>query len=103
MRRTRELEPLEPLSYALSAQVAFQAREYHAAVEHARRAILTDSDFWIGYSELGQAYEATGETDLALEAPGASFAHTVREMRPVFSRKQGGGNVRKKETELSIV
>jgi TolB-like protein/DNA-binding winged helix-turn-helix (wHTH) protein len=68
MRRTRELEPLEPLSYALSAQVAFQAREYHAAVEHARRAVLTDSEFWIGYAMLGQAYESTGETDLALEA-----------------------------------
>ena len=68
MRRTRELEPLEPISYALSAQVAFQAREYHAAVEHARRAVLMDSEFWIGYVELGQAYEPTGETDLALEA-----------------------------------
>jgi TolB-like protein/DNA-binding winged helix-turn-helix (wHTH) protein/tetratricopeptide (TPR) repeat protein len=68
MRRTRELEPLEPFSYALSSQVAFQAREYHAAVEHARRAILMDSEFWIGYVQLGQAYEPTGETDLALAA-----------------------------------
>ena len=68
MRRTRELEPLEPISYALSAQVAFQAHEYLAAVEHARRAVLTDSEFWIGYVQLGQAYERTGETDLALEA-----------------------------------
>jgi len=68
MRRARELEPLEPISYALSAQVAFQAREYHAAVEHARRTILTDSEFWIGYVELGQAYEPIGETDLALAA-----------------------------------
>jgi len=68
MRRTRELDPLEPLSYALSAQVAFQAHDYHAALEHARRAILTDSEFWIGYMELGQAYERTGEAALALEA-----------------------------------
>jgi TolB-like protein/DNA-binding winged helix-turn-helix (wHTH) protein/Flp pilus assembly protein TadD len=68
MRRTRELEPLEPMSYALSSQVAFQAREYHAAVEHARRAILMDSELWIGYVELGQAYEPSGETDLALAA-----------------------------------
>jgi TolB-like protein/DNA-binding winged helix-turn-helix (wHTH) protein/Flp pilus assembly protein TadD len=68
MHRTRELEPLEPISYALSAQVAFQAREYAAAVEHSRRAVLTDSEFWIGYVELGQAYEGTGETDLALQA-----------------------------------
>jgi TolB-like protein/DNA-binding winged helix-turn-helix (wHTH) protein/Flp pilus assembly protein TadD len=68
MRRTRELEPLEPISYALSSQVTFQAREYPAAVEHARRAVLTDSELWIGYMELGQAYERTGETELALEA-----------------------------------
>jgi len=59
---------LEAISYALSAQVAFQAREYPAAVEFGRRAVLTDSEFWIGYVELGQAYERTGETDLALEA-----------------------------------
>jgi TolB-like protein/DNA-binding winged helix-turn-helix (wHTH) protein/tetratricopeptide (TPR) repeat protein len=68
MRRARELEPLEPMSHALSAQVAFQAGDYSAAVGHARRAILIDSAFWIGYAELGQAYEQTGETELALEA-----------------------------------
>ena len=68
MRRTRELEPLEAISYAISAQVAFQGRDYPAAVEHARRAVLTDSEFWIGYVELAQAYERTGETDLALAA-----------------------------------
>ena len=68
MRRLRELEPLEPLSYALSAQIAFQARDYRAAIEHARRAILLDSAFWIGYVELGQAYEQMREADLALAA-----------------------------------
>jgi len=68
MRRTRELEPLEPMSHALSSQVAFQARDYPAAVEHARRAVLTDAEFWIGYMELAQAYERTGDTNLALEA-----------------------------------
>jgi TolB-like protein/DNA-binding winged helix-turn-helix (wHTH) protein/tetratricopeptide (TPR) repeat protein len=68
MRRTRELEPLEPLTYALSAQVAFQARQYSAAIEHARRAVLIDSEFWIGHMQLAQAYEQTGQTDLALAA-----------------------------------
>jgi TolB-like protein/Flp pilus assembly protein TadD len=68
MRRTRELEPLEPLTYSLSAQVAFQARQYAAAIEHARRAILIDSQFWIGYMQLGQAYEQSGQADLALAA-----------------------------------
>ena len=68
MRRVRELEPLEPMTYALSAQVAFQARQYPAAAEHARRAILTDSQFWIGYMQLAQAYEQLGQPDLALAA-----------------------------------
>jgi TolB-like protein/Tfp pilus assembly protein PilF len=68
MRRARELEPLEPMSYALSSQVAFQAREYPAAIEHARHAILIGPDLWIGYMQLGQAYQQMGETAVALEA-----------------------------------
>jgi TolB-like protein/DNA-binding winged helix-turn-helix (wHTH) protein/Flp pilus assembly protein TadD len=68
MRRSREIDPLAAMIHALSSQVAFQAREYSAAVEHARRAILVDSEFWIGYMQLGQAYEQTGMTELALEA-----------------------------------
>jgi TolB-like protein/DNA-binding winged helix-turn-helix (wHTH) protein/Flp pilus assembly protein TadD len=68
MRRTRDLEPLEPVSHALSAQVAFQARRFAAAAEHARRAVLIDSEFWIGSMQLGQAYEQMGQTDLALAA-----------------------------------
>jgi tetratricopeptide (TPR) repeat protein len=68
MRRTRELEPLEPMSYGLSAQVAFQARDYRLAIEYARRAVLIDSELWVGYAELAQAYEQTGETDLATVA-----------------------------------
>jgi hypothetical protein len=59
---------LEPVTWALSAQVAFQARQYPAALEHARRAILIDSQFWIGYMQLGQAYEQMGQPDLALTA-----------------------------------
>jgi TolB-like protein/Flp pilus assembly protein TadD len=68
MARTRELEPLEPMSYALSSQVAFQARDFEAALEHARRAVVTDPEMWIGHMMLGQAYERVGRTDLAVEA-----------------------------------
>ena len=68
MRRTRELEPLEPMSYALSSQVAFQTRDYPHAVEHARRAVLMDSAFWVGSMQLAQAYGQLGQTDLALAA-----------------------------------
>jgi TolB-like protein/Tfp pilus assembly protein PilF len=68
MRRAREIDPLEAINHALSSQVAFQTREYSAAVEHARRTARVDSEFWIGYMQLGQAYEQLGNTDLALEA-----------------------------------
>jgi TolB-like protein/Flp pilus assembly protein TadD len=68
MRRARELEPLEPLGIALSSQVAFQARDYAAAVEHARRAIRLDASFWIGPMQLAQAYVQLGKSELALEA-----------------------------------
>ena len=68
MRRARELDPLEPMTHAMSSQVAFQARDYAAAVEHARQAIVVDPEFWIGYMQKGQAYEQIGQTDLALEA-----------------------------------
>jgi len=68
MRRTRELEPLEPMSFALSSQVAFQARDYLGAVDLARRAIFVDTDIWPGHMALGQAYEQQGKTDLALAA-----------------------------------
>ena len=68
MARARELDPLDPLSQALSSQVAFQGRDGSAAVRHARQAILIDPTFWIGHIMLGQAHAYNGQTDLALEA-----------------------------------
>jgi TolB-like protein/DNA-binding winged helix-turn-helix (wHTH) protein/tetratricopeptide (TPR) repeat protein len=68
MARSYELDALDPLSHALWSQVAFQGRDAAAAIRHARRAILTDSTFWIGHMELGQAYTLNGQHDLALEA-----------------------------------
>jgi len=69
-RRARDLEPLEAINHALSSQVSFQGRDYAAAVGHARQAILLDSNLWIGYMMLGQAYAQIGETELALEVIG---------------------------------
>jgi TolB-like protein/DNA-binding winged helix-turn-helix (wHTH) protein len=67
MARTRELDPLDVLSHALSSQVAFQGRDGIAAVRHARQAIVLDPTFWIGHMMLGQALAYNGQTDLALE------------------------------------
>ena len=68
MRRVRALDPLNAMSHATSSQIAFQARDYAAAAEHARQAIVIDPEFWIGYIMAGQAYEQLGQPDLAFEA-----------------------------------
>jgi serine/threonine-protein kinase len=68
MGRARELDPLEPITHALSSQIDFEARDYTAAEEHARRATQMAPDFWIGYVLLGQAYGQLGETTKAIEA-----------------------------------
>jgi TolB-like protein/tetratricopeptide (TPR) repeat protein len=68
MQRARELEPLSSLHHAMSSQVAFQARDCLAAVEHARQAVVIDPEFWVGYMMRGQAHEQLGENGLALEA-----------------------------------
>jgi tetratricopeptide (TPR) repeat protein len=67
MEQTRTLDPLSPMTYALSAQIAYQARDNAAALKYAKRATLVDSRFWIGHAQLAQAYAQTGETDVALE------------------------------------
>jgi tetratricopeptide (TPR) repeat protein len=54
--------------YALSSQVAFQARDYQAALDHASQAIALDQEFWIGHIMRGQAYEQSGRPQLALDA-----------------------------------
>src|SRR4030095_14875867 len=67
-RRARELDPLSARMPALSSQVAFQARDYRAALDHARQAIVLDPEFWIGHMMRGQALEQLGEYKGALEA-----------------------------------
>jgi tetratricopeptide (TPR) repeat protein len=68
MRRARELDPLEPMVHAISAQIAYQARDYGAALEHARNALVVDPDFWIAFAQQAQAYAQSGQLDRALEA-----------------------------------
>jgi len=68
MERARMLEPLSPLHYAMSSQVAFQARDMVSAANHARRAIAIDPELWVSYMMRGQVCEQVGETDLALDA-----------------------------------
>ena len=67
-RRSREIDPLDALAHSMSAQIAFSARDAHAAAGHAREALLVEPDYWVAYWQLGQAYQQMGEVDRALEA-----------------------------------
>jgi TolB-like protein/DNA-binding winged helix-turn-helix (wHTH) protein/Flp pilus assembly protein TadD len=66
--RARGLDPFYAMNHAMSSQFAFQARDYPAAVQHARQAIVVDPGFWIGHVVLGQAEEWLGRLDPAFEA-----------------------------------
>jgi len=66
LQRARELDPFNPMVHAISSQVAFQARQYSAALEHARQAILLDNEFWIGHMTAAQALVALERYDEAL-------------------------------------
>jgi TolB-like protein/tetratricopeptide (TPR) repeat protein len=66
--RAREIDPLNAAHLALSAQVVFAAGDYEAAVRFSQQAIAVDSEFWISYMQLGQAYERLNQPELALEA-----------------------------------
>lgn len=68
IRCARDLDPLNATNHALSAQVAFAARDYSVAVQFAQQAITIDPEFWIGYLQLAQVYAQLGDTDLALNA-----------------------------------
>jgi len=68
MRRARELDPLDPTHYAMSAQVAFNARDFAAAIGFADRARVLNPEFWVAYYQLALAHEQTGCADAAIEA-----------------------------------
>lgn len=68
MRRARELDPLYPIQLALSANVAFQARDYSSGLRFARQATAVGPTFWIAHFQLASIHERLGNSDLALEA-----------------------------------
>lgn len=64
----RTLDPLHAGHFALSAQVAFNSRDYPAAVQFARQATVLDAEFWVGHLQLAQALERVECYDQAIEA-----------------------------------
>jgi TolB-like protein/Flp pilus assembly protein TadD len=80
------LEPLSPLHQAMWSQVSFQARDHEHAAERARRAIVLDPEFWVGYMMLGQASEQLGEMDIALDALTTATRLSAGNSKPVGLR-----------------
>jgi TolB-like protein len=68
MARARELDPFSPLMHTLSAQAAYNARDFGAAERHARQSIAIDPNFWGGFVNLGQALAGQERFDEALGA-----------------------------------
>lgn len=68
IRRARELDPLYVMHQSLSSQIAFAARNYLAAVQFARQAIVVDPEFWIAQLHLAQVLVELGEYEPALAA-----------------------------------
>ncbi len=63
MRRLRELEPVLAFNHALSAQVAFNGRDFAAAIEHANQARVVDPAFWIARYQAAQALAELPDPD----------------------------------------
>jgi DNA-binding winged helix-turn-helix (wHTH) protein/TolB-like protein/Tfp pilus assembly protein PilF len=68
MARARELDPFSPLMHGLSAQTAYNARNFAMAERHARQSLAIDPNFWGGYVNLGQALAGQGRYEEALVA-----------------------------------
>ena len=85
-RRARELEPLFPMAFTMSSQIAFQAHDQVAALDHARQAIVLSGAFWIGYMMLGQAYEQLGQYEPALDALTTAARFSGDNSKPVSLR-----------------
>lgn len=85
MARARELDPFSPLMRLVSAQVAYQARDFGAAERHARDIIARDPNLWAGRINLAQALaaqqrfdEALAETAEAMRLDGNTKGLTLR-------------------------
>lgn len=68
VRRARELDPLFSHTFAISSQVAFQARDFPLALELARQAIAINPEGWVGYLQLGQTLAELGDYTEAIAA-----------------------------------
>jgi TolB-like protein/Flp pilus assembly protein TadD len=67
LAQARSLDPLSAMAHALSAQVAYYARDFAAAMGHARQAVVVEPTFWIGHFQHAQACAALDQAAQATE------------------------------------
>jgi TolB-like protein/Flp pilus assembly protein TadD len=94
--RARELDPLGPMTHAMSSQVAFQVRDNRSALDHARRALAIDTRFWIGHMQAAQAFEQLGDAASAVEACDAAIRLSGANSKPMSTKAHAlvrGGRV----------
>jgi Flp pilus assembly protein TadD len=84
--RARQLDPLLAGNHALSAQIAFAARDFAAAERFARQSITIDPEFWIGHMQLGQALERLGQREMALSALNLAARFSGGNSKPIALR-----------------
>jgi TolB-like protein/Flp pilus assembly protein TadD len=72
MARGRELDPFSPTMYMVSAQTAYNAKDFVPAERYARQAIARDPNFWAGHAQLAQALASQRRFEEALAAASES-------------------------------
>ena len=72
MARGRELDPFSPTMYMVSAQTAYNAKDFVPAERYARQAIVRDPKFWAGHAQLAQALAGQRRFEEALAAASVS-------------------------------
>ena len=73
MEKGRVLDPSSPTMFMVSAQAAYNAKEFASAELYARQAIVLDPRFWAGHAQLAQALAGQGRLEEAATAAAESY------------------------------
>jgi serine/threonine protein kinase/tetratricopeptide (TPR) repeat protein len=66
IEQAMRLDPLSPLVRTDASWVYYLGRQYELSALHAQKSVELDPGFWVGYTQLGLAYEKLGKHSEAL-------------------------------------